>query len=96
MGRKKTNMLKKLLGTIFLLVFLLSTRMLIWNMYRSASEQSANEALVQRVEQTDTEWNSTLPEEGTSQIQALSWESQEEPQERNYSPLLQENSHLAG
>lgn len=96
MGRKKTNMLKKLLGTIFLLVFLLSTRMLIWNMYRSASEQSANEALVQRVEQNGTDLSSTLPEESDSQIQALSWDSQEEPQERNYSPLLQENSHLAG
>lgn len=64
--------------------------MLIHDLVRSAREQAANEALVQRVEQEVSQG------EGTSEMSNGDSVSAEAPTpERNYQPLVQENSHLA-
>lgn len=87
---KKVSARRKGLTVAFVLLFIFSSGMLIHDFVRSAREQAANEALIQRVEQEipqdaeSSETSSGNPvNAGTS------------AQERNYQPLVQENSHLA-
>ena len=81
--RKRASTRWKGLTLAFALLFILSSGMLIHDLVRSAREQAANEALVQRVEQEASPSQSSETS-STSQTPA-----------RNYLPLLQENSDLA-
>lgn len=88
--RKRASTRWKGLTLAFALLFILSSGMLIHDLVRSAREQAANEALVQRVEQE------VSLGEGTSETSNGDSVSAEAPTlERNYQPLVQENSHLA-
>lgn len=87
---KKVSARRKGLTVAFVLLFIFSSGMLIHDFVRSAREQAANEALVQRVEQE------VSLGEGTSETSnGNSTSAQASEQERNYQPLIQENSHLA-
>lgn len=87
---KKVSARRKGLTVAFVLLFIFSSGMLIHDFVRSAREQAANEALVQRVEQ------GVSLGEGTSETSSgNSTSAQTSEQERNYQPLIQENSHLA-
>ena len=87
---KKVSARRKGLTVAFVLLFIFSSGMLIHDFVRSAREQAANEALVQRVEQE------VSLGEGTSETSSgNSTSAQASEQERNYQPLIQENSHLA-
>lgn len=87
---KKVSARRKGLTVAFVLLFIFSSGMLIHDFVRSAREQAANEALVQRVEQE------VSLGEGTSETSSgNSTSAQTSEQERNYQPLIQENSHLA-
>lgn len=87
---KKVSARRKGLTVAFVLLFIFSSGMLIHDFVRSAREQAANEALVQRVEQE------VSLGEGTSETSnGNSTSAQASEQERNYQPLVQENSHLA-
>lgn len=87
---KKVSARRKGLTVAFVLLFIFSSGMLIHDFIRSAREQAANEALVQRVEQE------VSLGEGTSETSnGNSTSAQASEQERNYQPLIQENSHLA-
>lgn len=87
---KRASTRWKGLTLAFALLFILSSGMLIHDLVRSAREQAANEALVQRVEQEVSQG------EGTSETSNGDSVSAEAPTpERNYQPLVQENSHLA-
>lgn len=87
---KKVSARRKGLTVAFVLLFIFSSGMLIHDFVRSAREQAANEALVQRVEQE------VSLGEGTSETSSGdSTSAQTSEQERNYQPLIQENSHLA-
>ena len=74
----------------FALLFILSCGMLIRDLVRSAREQAVNEALVQRVEQ-EVSQISNSPD--MSSGNSVSTEVPE--QERDYQPLVHENSNLA-
>lgn len=88
--RKRASTRWKGLTLAFALLFILSSGMLIHDLVRSAREQAANEALVQRVEQEVSQG------EGTSETSNGDSVSAEAPTpERNYQPLVQENNHLA-
>lgn len=87
---KKVSARREGLTVAFVLLFIFSSGMLIHDFVRSAREQAANEALVQRVEQE------VSLGEGTSETSnGNSTSAQASEQERNYQPLIQENSHLA-
>ena len=87
---KKVSARRKGLTVAFVLLFIFSSGMLIHDFVRSAREQASNEALVQRVEQE------VSLGEGTSETSnGNSTSAQASEQERNYQPLVQENSHLA-
>lgn len=87
---KRASTRWKGLTLAFALLFILSSGMLIHDLVRSAREQAANEALVQRVEQEVSQG------EGTSETSNGDSVSAETPTpERNYQPLVQENNHLA-
>nr|WP_326215543.1 class B sortase [uncultured Oscillibacter sp.] len=87
---KKVSARRKGLTVAFVLLFIFSSGMLIHDFVRSAREQAANEALVQRVKQ------GVSLGEGTSETSSgNSTSAQTSEQERNYQPLIQENSHLA-
>ena len=87
---KKVSARRKGLTVAFVLLFIFSSGMLIHDFVRSAREQAANEALVQRVKQ------GVSLGEGTSETSSgNSPSAQTSEQERNYQPLIQENSHLA-
>lgn len=88
--KKKPFTLRRGITLFFTVVFILSGGMLLRDLARSAREQAANEALVQRVEQE------VSLGEGTSETSNGDSVSAEAPTpERNYQPLVQENSHLA-
>lgn len=87
---KKTSTRWKGLTVVFAMLFILSIGMLIRDLVRSASEQAANEALVQRAEQ---EAPPDLESPETSNGDPVSAETP--APERNYQPLVQENKHLA-
>lgn len=80
---KRAFTLRKGLTVAFALLFILSSGMVIRDLYRSARERAANETLVQRVEQ----------EPSDSQSQETS--STAQTPVRNYLSLLQENRSLA-
>lgn len=89
MAKKRTSICWKCLVIAFAMLFVLSSGMLIRDFVRSGTERAANEALVQQVEQE------------VSQIQVSSETNSGNPagvetpaSERNYQPLVQENSHL--
>ena len=74
----------------FALLSILSIGMLIRNFVRSAREQAANEALVQRVEQEVSQVSDSSDMSSDNNVSA------ETPKpERDYQPLVQENNHLA-
>lgn len=87
---KKVSARRKGLTVAFVLLFIFSSGMLIHDFVRSAREQAANEALVQRVEQ-----EVSLGEDTSETSSGNSTSAQASEQERNYQPLIQENSHLA-
>lgn len=88
--KKKSFTLQSGLTLFFTVIFILSGRMLLHDLVRSGREQAANEALVQRVEQGGSQG------EGTSETSNGDSVSAEAPApERDYQPLVQENSHLA-
>ena len=88
--KKKPFTLRRGITLFFTVVFILSGGMLLRDLARSAREQAANEALVQRVEQE------VSLGEGTSETSNGDSVGAEAPTpERNYQPLVQENSHLA-
>ena len=87
---KKVSARRKGLTVAFVLLFIFSSGMLIHDFVRSGRERAANEALVQRVEQA------VSLGEGTSETIYDDSVSAEAPTpERDYQPLVQENSHLA-
>lgn len=81
--KKKAFKLRKGLTVAFALLFILSSGMMIRDVYRSVREQAANKTLIQRVEQE------------TSAVQSPEMSSTAQAPARNYLPLLQENSSLA-
>lgn len=88
--KKKVSTRRKGLTVAFALLFILSSGMLIHDLTRSAREQAANEALVQRVEREVVQ----IPEPSeTSGDDSVSLQTSAPG--RNYQPLVQENSHLA-
>lgn len=87
--RKKVSTGWKGLTVVFALLFILSSGMLIRDFVRSAREQAANEALAQRVESTVPNSETAGTDDGDSISQQVSLP------ERNYQPLVRENSHLA-
>lgn len=87
--RKTVSAPWKGLTVVFALLFILSSGMLIHNLVRSAYEQAANKALVQRVK-------SKTPSSETTEINNDDSASPQASElERNYQSLVQENSHLA-
>ncbi len=87
--RKRASTRWKGSTVVFALLFILSSGMLIRDLARSAGEQAANEALVQRV---------VSPAPGSETAETNSGHPvspQTSAPERNYQPLVQENSHLA-
>lgn len=91
MRRQKTAFtLRRGLMFTFALLSILSIGMLIRNFVRSAREQAANEALVQRVEQEVSQVSDSSDMSSDNNVSA------ETPKpERDYQPLVQENNHLA-
>lgn len=87
--QKTTFTLRRGLTFTFALLFVLSIGMLIRDLVHSARERKANEVLVQRVEEVAPDSGSS----GTSNGDPVSAETP--APERNYQPLVQENSHLA-
>lgn len=87
--QKTTFTLRRGLTFTFALLFVLSIGMLIRDLVHSARERKANEVLVQRVEEVAPDSESS----GTSNGDPVSAETP--APERNYQPLVQENSHLA-
>ena len=88
--RKRASMRWKGLTLAFALLFILSIGMLVNDFVRSAREQAANEALLQRVEQ---EVSQILDSSDMSSGNPVSAEAPE--RERDYQPLVHENSDLA-
>lgn len=88
--RKRASMRWKGLTLAFALLFILSIGMLVHDFVRSAREQAANEALLQRVEQ---EVSQILDSSDMSSGNPVSAEAPE--RERDYQPLVHENSDLA-
>lgn len=87
---KKVSARRKGLTVAFVLLFIFSSGMLIHDFVRSGRERAANEALVQRVEQAVS-----LGEGISETIYDDSVSAEAPTPERDYQPLVQENSHLA-
>lgn len=82
---------------IFAAGFLLSGSLLVRDLCRSARERAANEMLIERVEQETPGSQPAVP--GSALVEKAGQEesvsSQAAEPERDYRPLVQENSHLA-
>lgn len=89
--RKRASTRWKGLTLAFALLFILSIGMLIHDFVRSAREQAANEALVQRVEQEVSQISDSSDMSSGNPVSAEAPE-----RERDYQPLVHENSDLAG
>ena len=87
---KKASTRWKGLTVVFTLLFILSSGMLIRDLVRSAREQAANEVLAQRVEQEVSQISDSSDMSSGNSVSAEAAE-----RERDYQPLVQENSHLA-
>ncbi len=88
--KNKAPAQRKALTVIFALLFILSSGMLLRDLIRSGREQAANKALAQRVEQ---EISNIMNPSETVGVNSVSPQASEP--DRNYLPLIRENSSLA-